>query len=411
MARLLIIGGGVEQERAYELARAQAHEIVGTDQDLGAPALALADHALRASTRHIGETLAAVVPFHQERPLDGVMTIANDVPRTVAAVAARLGLRGISEASAALAADKLAMKRAFEAAGVATPPGWPVASLAELEGVVAAEGHRPLVLKPVDGRGARGVLQLSAVPDLAAAFADAMACSERGACLVEPFVPGLQLSTESFVVDGVAHTPAVSERNYEYLARFAPHIIENGGTMPVPLAPEMRNAVDELVTAAAAAMGITDGPVKGDLVLGPRGPVVIEMAARLSGGYFCTDQIPLATGVDLVDATMRWALGERVAAECLAPRCHRATAIRYWFPPPGRIAAVHGWDSLDAPWIRKRKLFLGVGDTVSRTTDHTRRVGFVLVDGDRREDAIARVDAALRQVGFEMLPVDGGGAP
>ena len=405
--RLLIIGGGVEQVRAYELAREMGHEVVGTDQDTGAPALALADHALRASTRDVGETLAALEPFHATRPIDGVMTIANDVPRTIAAVAARLGLPGIPESAAALAADKLAMKEAFVSAGVATPPGEAVGSLAELRRVVEATPGR-LVLKPVDGRGARGVLQLGPSIDLAAAFAEAMSHSARGLCLVERFVPGLQLSTESFVLDGVAHTPAVSERNYEHLERFAPHIIENGGTIPAALAPETRRAVGGLVTAAARALGIRGGPVKGDVVLGPGGPVVIEIAARLSGGYFCTDQIPLATGVDLVRATIRWALGERVSAAALQPTRDRATAIRYFFPPPGRIRAIHGFESLREPWVRKRLLFCQVGDRVWTTTDHTRRVGFVLVDGENRAQVLARVAEAVGRVRFDMAPEGNG---
>ena len=40
---------------------------------------------------------------------------------------------------------------------------------------------------------------------------------------------------------------------------------------------------------------------------------MIELAARLSGGFFCTREIPLNTGVDFVGAAIKLALGETVA--------------------------------------------------------------------------------------------------
>src|SRR6202012_1974752 len=103
-------------------------------------------------------------------------------------------------------------------------------------------------------------------------------------------------STESVVVNGKCYTPGFSDRSYEYLERYAPFFIENGGDLPSQLPEEIQAKVRDLVGRAASPMGISDGTVKGDIVVHDGDPYVIELAARLSGGFFCTREIPLNTG-------------------------------------------------------------------------------------------------------------------
>lgn len=130
---LLIVCGGIEATHGIALAQAMGHHVVVSDMDEGAPGMKLADDFLIASTYDVEETLAAAKAYHETvRPLDGVMCIGADVPLTVATVAQNLGLPGISVKSAQLAADKLAMKDCFKAAGVAIPFYAPVASAAQL---------------------------------------------------------------------------------------------------------------------------------------------------------------------------------------------------------------------------------------------------------------------------------------
>lgn len=402
--RLLVIGGGIEQVRAYELAREMGYDVVGSDMSEEAPALALASHFLRASTRDPEETVAAVLPFHEHTPIHGVMTLANDVPLTVAEVARALDLPGPSVETGRIASDKLLMKQAFEGSGVPVPPYREVASTAELRRALEEWGA-PIVVKPVDGRGARGVLRVTAETDFEWAFTRALGFSDKGRVIAEDFIPGLQLSTESFVTGGRCYTASWSERNYEHLDRFAPYIIENGGVLPATLTPDEIDAVESVVTSAAAAMLVTEGPVKGDIVLGPDGPVVIEMAARLSGGYLCTDQIPLARGVDLVRQTIHAAMGEPIDPADLVPEHRCFLGVRHFFPPPGRVRSVSGFEEMcSQPWIAKAVLYAHPGDLIEPPSDHTKRAGFVFTTGDTADEAAARAVDAAAAVRFGIEP-------
>ena len=115
---LMIIGGGVEQIPAYLAAKRRGLHVVGTDMSCDAPGLSYADHRLHVSTRDSAATTLAAIAFNRSHHIDGVMTIANDVPYTVACVANALGLPSISLDAAMCVSDKQLMKeRFFEACG------------------------------------------------------------------------------------------------------------------------------------------------------------------------------------------------------------------------------------------------------------------------------------------------------
>jgi biotin carboxylase len=388
---LLIVSGGAEAVPGIRLAKRMGLHVVVSDGSADAPGLAEADDALIASTYDVEATIGAAVEYSRTvRRLDGVMCIASDVPVTVASVAAAFGLPGIPLEAARLAADKIAMKERFVEQGIPVPWFAAVASADALREIVAERGL-PLVIKPVDSRGARGVLRLIEGVDPDWAFGHARSWSPTGRVMIEEYVPGPQLSTESLLLYGVGHTPGFCDRNYEFLDRFAPWIIENGGEQPSVLSATDQQAVADLAERAGAAIGISTGIVKGDMVLTPSGPKVIEVAARLSGGWFSTDQIPLATGVDLVGAAIRVAVGDAVSREDLTPAYHGGVAIRYFFPRPGRVTAISGADRFQrVPWVHRLGFTVGVGDIVKAPTDHTLRAGLVITSGDTRDEAVER---------------------
>lgn len=397
---LLVVSGGVEAVPGILRVKALGLRVVVSDRDREAPGFEVADERLVASTYDPEETLRLARARHVADPLHGVLSIAADVPRTVAAVAAGLGLPGPSLECARLASDKLAMKERLRAHGLPVPWFCAVESARHL--ATLCQRRDVLVLKPVDSRGARGVLRLVRGVDPAWAFATSRAQSPTGRVMVEEFVPGPQLSTESLVHAGRATTLGCSDRNYELLETCAPFMIENGGCQPTEHLERVLGDVDELAFAAAHALGLEAGVLKGDLVLHPeRGLVIIEVAPRLSGGWFCTDQIPLSTGVDLVQLAARLALGEDLDHAEARPRAFRPVAVRYFFPPPGRVLAVEGIEELRRePWVHRLVLFARPGDLALPPTDHTRRAGLVITLGATREEAVRRAEEAVERVRF-----------
>jgi len=401
---LMIIGGGAEQIPAYEKAKKRGLFVVGSDLNPDAPGMKLADHVLIASTRNAEDTVRQALDYHALHQIDGVMTIANDVPYTVACVAEALGLPGIGQDAARNVTDKLLMKQCFSSHDVACPWFIEIGSADKLRACLCAEPHTMFVIKPVDGRGARGVLLIDSTVDVEWAFEESKRWGDSGRLILEKFVPGMQLSTESFLLNGKCYTAAIAERNYDRLEQFKPNIIEDGGTIPAPIDESMRRLVDDIILRGATAIGIHEGIVKGDLVIDGNGrPMIIELAARLSGGWFATHQIPFATGVDLVSAVISYSLGESIDETLLLPSRAAATAIRYWYPPEGCIFAIRGEEELQRlPGLISYGFFKKTGEVQTRVRMHPDRFGFAIVGAETREEALCRIDRALATVRIEV---------
>ncbi len=397
---LIIIGGGIEQVPAYKLAKRRGLTIIGTDINDNAPALKLADHCLIASTRDPKTTLVQVKKFAKNQKIHGVMTIANDVALTVSTISNSLNLPGISLEAATKVSDKLLMKNAFKLSSVPTPWFAPIKNLDELKKILLSSNLNRFVIKPSDGRGARGVLLIDRNTDLKWVFSEAKKYGSSGKLILEEFVNGLQLSTESFLINGKVFTPAISERNYEHLERFFPYFIENGGTIPANLTNHMKNKIDKLISDGARALGVNEGIVKGDIVIKSDGtPMIIELALRLSGGWLSSHQIPAATGVNLVDIVISHALGKKIATKSLFPKKKMATAIRYWFPKPGKIKKIIGENKLKKlKGLITYGFLKNTGNIQKKVKMHADRFGYIIVSAKNRKDAMKQVNKGIEMI-------------
>lgn len=402
--KLVIIGAGAEQAYAYKLAHKYGYFVIATDANPKAPSVILADHFLLASTRDSNETLNAIISYcNHNGKIDGVMTIANDVPYTVACIADYFSLPGHSVNSAILASNKFLMKEVFKKNNVPCPDFWKVSSLAELKDLVSNENLVRFIIKPVDGCGARGVLLLKHSDDLKWAFDESLSWSGEKILIVERFISGMQISSESYLINGKAYTPALAERNYSRLEEFSPYIIEDGGTIPAPIDNNLVQKVNNIIERGAKSLGVAEGIVKGDIVIDDNGePQIIELALRLSGGWFASNQIIAATGVDLVSAVISQALDIKVTKESLTPKFSKSTSVRYWFPEPGKIKSIKGEDEIKSfIGMLKYGFFRKVGDHQSVVKTHPDRFGYVIVEGANRDESISRANKALCLLNIE----------
>ena len=404
MRCLWLVSGGMEAIPGVKKAKELGLHVVVSDGNPKAPAFSFADDSFVVSTYDIERTVNLALDYHHKvRRIDGVLSVGADVPLTVASIADKLGLPGISLATARLSSDKLEMKRCFERSKIPIPWYSPVESFEHLKRLVD-DTDDTLILKPVDSRGARGVLKLCKDTDLEWAYNHSLSFSPTNRIMVEEFLYGSQISTESIIINGKVVTPGFSDRNYEFIDKFSPFIIENGGDQPSKLSDNNVDLVKRVAERAALAMGIVNGTAKGDIVLTDEGPKVIEMAARLSGGWFCSDQIPLATGVDFIGIAIRLALGDKVRLDDITHKFSRGVSQRYLFTSPGKVVSINNVDEAKSlPGIQKVEIFVEEGDIVLPVTDHTKRTGMVIAVGENREEAIERAVKAVNMIEIKTV--------
>ena len=400
--KLLIIGAGREQVLAYQIAKSMGLYVIGTDMNPNAPAFEFTDKKLICSTRDVSETLDTVTKYANVNSINGVMTIANDVPLTVASLAEKLGLPGISVQSAKFASNKILMKKQFEKFGIPTPSYFIIENEDEFSKKIP-ELTNNIILKPSDGRGSRGVLLLDKKSDFKWAWKHSLSYSDNKKLLVEEFVDGDQLSVEGIFVNGKYHSIAFADRNYSNLHSTKPFIVEDGGVIPSKHEVEILGELSELVAHTAASLGINFGSVKADIVLSKRGPVIIELAARLSGNYLATHHIPMAYGIDIVSAVIKLSLGLKIDKRDLSPKQKKFLGVRYFFPKSGTIKSIEGVEGIKAlSYVKMFEIFRKEGDFQSKIQSHADRAGTIVCEGSNYEEALKRVEMAVNEIKFDI---------
>lgn len=376
MKTLWVVGGGIEAVPGIQRAKSMGLTVIVSDGNPQAPGFAYADSGLIIDTYDAKATALMAQAVNEKTHIDGVIVLAADVPVTVAMAAQAIGTPGLPLPVAKLGADKLAMKQRLHNVGIRTAKGVQVKSSGELKRLWDQFG-RDVVVKPFDSRGARGVSRVLFMDRCKEAFDRAVMQSPTRRVLVEEWLSGPQISTETVILNSNigllggrrAATPGFLDRNYGRLNEFEPYVIEDGADAPTRLSPADKAAV--IALAEKAALAVTAGvpcTVKGDLVLTPEGPAVIELALRLSGGYMSSRLIPLNTGVDLVAAAINIAMGENVMMDDVRPRHDVPVAIRYHIP--------------------------------KGATCHPDRKGHGIAIGDTRDDAIAN---AMKAIEYEEI--------
>ena len=388
---MLIIGGGVFQVPAIKTAKSMGLKVVVTDYNPEAEGMLLADYPIEVSTRNINLTVNTAKQFHRACPLDGVMTVGTDASQTVAAVADALNLPGIPFEVAERATDKIKMRQVLKEKGVPVPDFRPIWTLEECQQAIQ-DMPLPLVIKPCDNMGARGVRKIERLDDLISAFREAKEASISGKLILEEFMEGPELSLDALVFEGSIHITGVADRIIER----APYFVEIGHTLPSALPEKQQSRAVAVFKQAIFALGIDIGAAKGDIKITPEGPKIVEIAARLSGGWMSAYTYPLSTGVNLYKAAIQIALGETPTD--LKPKTSLVSAERSLLPPPGKILSIQGVEEArKIKGVKEIILMKEAGDMAEEPRSNLGKVGYVITVGKTREEAI-RINDLAREI-------------
>ena len=387
--RLLVLGAGPGQLGLYRAARERGLYVVACDRDPTALGFEYADRRAVVSV----EDESAVSQLARAEQVDGIIAPGIDWPVAIAArIAAHAGLRHpLLPETAALTVLKHRQRKRFDECGV-PQPRWEVAT-APADGLPL-----PAVVKPVDRQGQKGLAVVEDADEFAAAIDGAVEASRSGLALIEELVPGPEVTVNAFSLGGVFHPLTVTDR-----------LTAGGEAFGVALAHVWPSShpVDEAVEAArlaADALGVTDGPTYTQLVLGPDGPRVMELAARLGGGHDA-ELCRAALGVDLNGLALAAALGEPLEVPEQKPS--GGAAVRFLVPPEGVLEDVSGLDEArEAEGVLDARVYRSPGWTFGAFRRGSDRAGFVLAHGESRDEALARADRAAELIRFRTADAE-----
>src|SRR5204862_435621 len=209
------------------------------------------------------------------------------------------------------------------------------------EAVAAAQelGY-PCVVKAPDRQGQRGLSLVTEARRMASAVEVALDASRSAALIVEEHVAGREVTVNGFSVDGRFRPFTVTDRLTAEPPAFG---VALAHVWPSELEPRQIAAAIDVASAAAAAVGVANGPTYTQVLVGPDGSVRVgELAARLGGGHDA-ELCRAVLGVDLNGLTLAAALGKPSRPSQLAPVAKEGGGcVRFLVAPPGELRDVSG---------------------------------------------------------------------
>ncbi len=378
---IVIIGAGLLQVPAIKIANELGLKTIVTDYNEAAAGMKLADIPVVISTRDIDGTVRVMREINKKVKIDGVITVGTDASRTVSAVANALGLTGIKFEDAIAATNKVKMRERFKEFAVPIPAFRKCWSIEELYDSVKEIGF-PLVIKPTENMGARGVMKISDESSLDFAFRNAKEASPTGELIVEEYMLGPELSIDALVYRGDIFVTGIADRIIER----EPFFIELGHVMPSALDQSQIDDAVNVFKAGIKALGIENGAAKGDIKVTNNGARVGEIAARLSGGFMSAYTYPYHSGVNLIRNAIDICLG--MPPTNLVPTRNFVSIEKAIVPASGVIREFKGFkEALQIPGVMNIFIHKEIGDEVTQPRSNVEKTGNVIIVKETREEA------------------------
>lgn len=308
---ILLLGGSQQQVVAIEAAKHLGYRTVLCDYLPDNPGQYAADVFYLESTTDFERMLEIA---RAER-VSGVLAYASDpAAMTAAYVSERLGLPGNPMSAVETLSEKHRFRAHLAAIGLPCPKAVPIPiDISPEEVVVLAEDMRlPVVLKPTDSSGSKGVSILDDLGNekISAALAHAKSFSRNGTLVLEEFIRSSfprVIGGDIFVVDGeVRFWGLMSCLRDEGLGGLVPI----GERSPSGLDSRQLSRVRELIQKLVSSLGVRCGELNVEVIMGRDDtPYLLELGAR-AGGNMIPVQLSDISGIDLVEANVRAAMGD-----------------------------------------------------------------------------------------------------
>ena len=351
--------------------------VIATDGDPDAIGLAKADSAHNVDLLDV----SGCINLARHYQISGVLSVASELAMpTVAYVAETLGLPGPGVSGTQIATNKFLMRKLLETYHIPSPNFKVCHSLDEARKAAEQIGI-PVVIKPTDNAGSRGVIYLRSQSDVPHGFSHALNNSREKRVLVEEFMPGTELSVEGFVQGGVFTGIALSDK----VRTPPPYFLDTTVIFPSNQPAEIQDAACSIVKLAIEKAKIQNATIHAEVMVTETGPKVVEFATRGAGFKVFTDILPWVTGIDVVKELINLSTGQDISIE---PTSDRGAVLHFPHNPVGQITRISGLDQAKTIMgTFEVEIYPEPGSTVNPLTSGADRVGHFITFGESREDA------------------------
>ena len=314
--KVLLLGGSKQQIPSIKKAKELGLYTITCDYLPNNPGHKLADEYHNVSTTDKD----AVLKLARKLNIDGIVAYASDpAAPTAAYVAEKMGLPGNPYESVKILTEKDLFRNFLQQHGLNCPKAKGYTcyedALRDIE-----RFRFPVMVKPVDSSGSKGVVKIYDKDELKAAVEEALSYSRGGRFIIEEFIKkkGYQVSGDGFSVNGKLVFTSYGNELYSGLNGTREYVAL-GEFWPSLLTPDMKEKVDQELQRLITALHMKTSAYNIEAIIDENDTVYILELGPRNGGSYIPQLIQYATGVDLVDYTIRAAVGEDCSSLQMTP--------------------------------------------------------------------------------------------
>jgi len=401
--RVMILGGSSNQIDLIKAAKKAGDFVLLIDYDSTCDGIQYADVYLQISTFDFSSVLKAA----KEYLIEAVTSSGTDQPiLTAAMVSEILGLPFYIDTKTAVAVtNKRVMKRIFKENDIPSVDYALVDRRFTPEMLKAVQF--PVVLKPVDSQGQRGVFKLNSCLEVSKKIGETLGFSKENNALVESYYKNDEITVNGWVTDGAVKIISVVDR---VTIRRDNHIgICLCHHFPSVHVEKHHKAIEKTTRDIVQAFNILNGPIYFQYLIGEDGVKVNEIAMRVGGAYEGVT-IPIIANVHILNMVLDYVKGKTLHVDALKEYDYRLNqkhlSTQLFFCNPGKIKAITPIEEIEAlPFVHRVYTNYQVGDEIPQIENATARAGYFIVEGRTRKEMIQNVNIVFEQ--FKVMDENG----
>lgn len=311
MKKLLVLGGDHFTIPVVEAAHKQGYYVITCDYLPDNVAHKYSDEFINFSTID----KEGILEWAMKNPIDGVVTFTDSGVVTTAYLQHHLGLPQIGPLeSVEILQNKARFRQFLTENGFNVPKAKGFSN--KLDALASKDFFTlPVIVKPVDAAGSKGVTKVSNWEELEKAIDRAIQFSFSGDIIIESFIEkqGCSSDSDCFSVDGQFKFMSFSAQRFDekVAGEYTPAAYSWPSTLGIESEEELSKELQRLITL----LGMKTTVYNVETRVGTDGkPYIMEISPR-GGGNRLSEMMRFATGVDMITAAVRAAVGDHVNVE------------------------------------------------------------------------------------------------
>lgn len=378
MKKIMIIGAGLLQSFVIKRAKELGYITICVDADPNAVGFKYADYF---KVINIVDK-EACLEYAEEMEIDGVLTAATDYGvLTASYIAQEMNLNGNKYEVCEIIKNKYKTRELLAKNKVdSMTEFYEITNINQLDDILE-KINLPVIVKPCDGSGSRGIKKIASKFELKEACKDALDCSLSKRVLIEQFIDGYEYGVESFIVDGKVNILSIMHKTMTKDPIYA----ELGHCSVSGLPLEVEENIEKKVVNTINALGITTGAVNMDLLVDKNYNVyIIDIGARMGGNLIGSHIVPLSTGIDYVGNMIRLALRESVNLERTV--FNNVVSTRLLTLTPGKVKNIKSMEDIkELDFVEDLILNIQEDSMINEYRSNLDSCGYIVVSNNDNE--------------------------